>query len=418
MDDLISTLVLPTERPPVALDVKRALLTFDQVNLCAPDDREIVNPISFMTATMPIPLPFAFGTSGPVLPLGKLPGYDEAFAELLTESDFAVRQGSVVVRTSPELMTQGTVLGHVPNPEGWPSPNWVMGLFRTLVSQRDVLLSACKGLPSEEDLRRVDLDTLAPGGAALTQGFGGPPQIADLNDGSISTEIAGVVQRLAATRLGSTIKCVGLCENVGLYPWSGDTGLVALLEHFQRTSASSVSAALQQHSGRDDVQRAMRVERVIFSHDLPDAVLTDLSVKEVLALRTEAWGKEGRARSAFFATIRRLSSECPNDAEFDRAVSEAIDSYAVAKADLADEWIKLGAKVGLPFLAGAVTASGNILQSMLGMPGWSIALGVTAAGTTLSGVIDEVVTIFRQRRDLAAHAGKALVTPYAFALRK
>lgn len=417
MDDIIDTLILPTERPPVSVDIKRALLTFDQVNLCSPDDRELVNPVNFMTATMPIPLPFAFSVGSAVLPLGKFSRYDDVFAETLQECDAAVQQGSLVIRRSPELMTQGmTLLGSAPNPEGWAPANWVMGVFRSLVSQREVLLAACRGLPPESTLRRLDLDSLAPGGVALTQGFGGPPSVADFSDGSLSADLMAVVQRLAATRLGSMIKCVGLCENTGLHPWSNDTGMVSLLDYFQRAASSAVASALEGRSERDLVQRALRVERVIFAHELPDRVLSDLSVEDVLRLRTTAWGKNGKARTSFFAAIHRLADECPDDAEFDRAVGEAIASYTTARADLADEWKKLGAKVGIPALTGAVTASGNVIQNLLGMPGWSVALGVTAAGSALTGVIDEVVTIFRQRRELSSHPGKALVSPYAFAL--
>jgi hypothetical protein len=55
VDDLISTLLLPTERPPLAVDVKRALLTFDQVNLssaqrkdlAASPGKTLVTPYSF-----------------------------------------------------------------------------------------------------------------------------------------------------------------------------------------------------------------------------------------------------------------------------------------------------------------------------------------------------------------------------------
>jgi hypothetical protein len=418
VDDLISTLLLPTERPPIAVDVKRALLTFDQVNMSSADDRELIDPASFLAAISPIPMPIAFGGGeGPVLPLGKLPRYDEVFEQTLSECDAAVRQGSVVIRASPKIMTTGFMLGAIPNPEGWAPPQWVMNMFRLLVSQREVLLSACRGLPTEQHLRQLDLGALAPGGLALTSGFGGPPSVADVNDGSLHPDVALAVQRLAAARLGVAIKYVGLCEVTGLHPTSSDVGMVSLIEHFQKTSASSVASILETHSERDLVRRVMRVERIVFSHDLPDALLDGLSIEDVLKLRTAAWGRAASARTAFFAAVRRLADECPTDSEFDRAVRDSITSYSTERADLADEWKKLGVKVGVPVLTGALTASGNILQSILGIPSWSVAVVVTAAGAALTGVSDQLIDLFRQRKDLAASPGKALVTPYAFALR-
>lgn len=361
MDEVVSTLLIPTERPPLGIDLKRALLTFDQVHITACDDRELIDPVSFMTATMPLavpfPIPFAFGSGAPVLPLGKMPGYDEAFQKTLEESQIALREGSVVVRTSPPLINSGLVLFNTPKPDGWPPPDWVMRWFRPLVGDREVLLAACRGLPSEARLRQLDLSSLAPGGLALTQGFSGAPSIADMNDGSLTPEIAAAVQRLAATRLGVVIKSIGLCKNTGLHPSSGDEGIAALIEHLQKASASAVSSALEGHSELDLIRRAMRVERLVFAHQSPDLILSQLSVEEVLRLRTKAWGRAAQARTAFFSRIRRLAEECPDDDQFDRAVNEAIESFTSASADLADEWKKLGAKVGLPVLIGALTVS-------------------------------------------------------------
>ena len=417
MDEIISTLLVPTERPPLGLDIKRALLTFDQVNITAPDDRELIEPASFMSTLLPFPIPIAIGGDGPVLPLGKLPGYDEQFEGALRECDAAVRQGSVVVRGAPQLMKTGFAIGNFPNPEGWAPPQWVMGTFRSLVSRRDVLLAACKGLPSEARLRQLDLGSIAPGGLALQQGGGGPA-MADLNDGSLSPDIASAVQRMAATRVGTLIKCIGLCENAGLHPSSSDTGMVALLEHFQKASASALTLALEGHQDHDLVRRAMRVERVVFAHESPDSVLSTLSVDDVLRLRTKAWGRAASARTAFFANVRRLAEEAPDDKDFDGAVRKAIDEYNTDRRDLADEWKRLGGKVGVPVLLGALAAPGNVLQSALGMPTWGVVVGVIAAGTALTRAINEVVAIFRKRKDMSTGPGKALVMPYAFALRE
>lgn len=414
MDDLISGLLIPTERPPLALDVKRALLTFDQVNISAPDDRELINPVSFLMALSPIPLPIGIGAVDSVLPLGKLPHYDDVFEQTVEECDDAVRQGSLVVRASPQVANTGLFVGSVPNPDGWASPNWVMSTFLPLVTQRDVLTSVCRGLPSEDRLRRWDLAELAPGGAALTQGVGGPPQLPDLNDGGLNADVAAAVQRLAAARLGTIVKFVGFCENTGLHPIANDSGMTAALEHLQRASASSLASILDGRPEKDSVRLAMRVERIIFAHEVPDAVLSRLSVAEILRLRTRAWGRAGVARSAFFAAVRRLAEEHPSDEAFDAAVADAVNAYKAAGADLADEWKKLGIKLGLPLLGGV--AAGDVLQNLLGTPTWSLAIGIAALGSGIAGVADEVVGILRQRKEITAGPGKALLSPYAFAL--
>lgn len=48
MPDFLGALLIPTERPPVLLDVKRALLTFDHVRLPSPEDRESLIPANLV----------------------------------------------------------------------------------------------------------------------------------------------------------------------------------------------------------------------------------------------------------------------------------------------------------------------------------------------------------------------------------
>jgi hypothetical protein len=55
-----SGLLIPTERPPTDLDIKRALLVLDQVHVLSPSDREPVPPEHFghaSTAMLGIPMP-------------------------------------------------------------------------------------------------------------------------------------------------------------------------------------------------------------------------------------------------------------------------------------------------------------------------------------------------------------------------
>jgi hypothetical protein len=407
-------LLLPTERPPLALDVKRALLLFDQVHITNPDDRELVEPAAFTSTLTPIPMPVFFANDGPVLPLGKLPGYDAQFGVTLEDCDAAVLQGSLVVRPAPQLMTSGFGLGAPPTPQGWAPPGWVVGAFRSLVAQAETLRAACHGLPHEARLRQFDLDAIAPGGRALAQGMGGPPIVANINDGSLPPDIAVAVQKLAAARLGSAVKCIGLCQNLGLHPCSNDTGMAALLDLLQRSSQKALTSVLEGHGDDDLLRRAMRVERLAIGHELLDATLADLSIDDVLRLRTKAWGRAGQARTAFFAAVRRLSEEEESDEAFDSAVQKAIEEYRKATRDLQDEWKKLSYKAAI---ATGSAAAGGVVQSLLALP-WSLAIGIMGAGAALINGVPEIVSIMRKKKDLAGGAGKALVAPFAFALEK
>ncbi|WP_206526181.1 hypothetical protein, partial [Mesorhizobium sp. M7A.F.Ca.MR.148.00.0.0] len=95
---IYETLFSPTEYVPSSLELKRALLTFDRVLLFDPDDRDFFPPQAF---TIAMGMPPIFGMNiGPVKPLGKAPGYDDAFQRLLDEFSVAGRQGLVDVVSS------------------------------------------------------------------------------------------------------------------------------------------------------------------------------------------------------------------------------------------------------------------------------------------------------------------------------
>jgi hypothetical protein len=100
---IYETFISPTEAPNTARELKRALLTFDKVHIADPRDRDFFPPQAFAIA-MGMPPIFGFNM-GPVRPLGKIPGYDNAFDRLMDEIDIARRQGLVDVISSYDLKT-------------------------------------------------------------------------------------------------------------------------------------------------------------------------------------------------------------------------------------------------------------------------------------------------------------------------
>ena len=52
---MANAFLIPSEQPPSLLDIKRALLTYEQVHLPSPDDRELIPPISYYWAASNMP---------------------------------------------------------------------------------------------------------------------------------------------------------------------------------------------------------------------------------------------------------------------------------------------------------------------------------------------------------------------------
>src|SRR5437660_12569919 len=109
---IYETFIAPKERPNTALEIKRALLSFDKIYIADPNDRDLFPPQAFMTA---IGMPPLMGiNTGPVRPLGKVPGYDSAFDKLMSDIDIARRQGLIdVIASYDRSMSDRATIGAV-----------------------------------------------------------------------------------------------------------------------------------------------------------------------------------------------------------------------------------------------------------------------------------------------------------------
>src|SRR5690606_36377865 len=142
-------------------DIKRAILMFDRVHILDPGDRELIPRHLFTHAVFPIPLPF-FMDRGPVLPLGKLPGYDDAFQCTIDSCSDAVKDGVLSVHTAPPPSPGLSLLG-APAIEDRGDPRPVLALFRRMLSEQRFLAASARGLPSGTEIERLDPAEFAPG---------------------------------------------------------------------------------------------------------------------------------------------------------------------------------------------------------------------------------------------------------------
>jgi len=387
MERLLSALLVPTERPPLALDIKRALLLFDQVHVMSADDRELIPPEHLMGAALPIPVPVGI-SQGPALPLGKWDRYDEVFDSTLQECAAAIQSGDVVIRSTPKFF--GNFIGNPPLPDGWADPKRVFQVFRFLAADTSYLRSVCTGLPTLQEMLRCDVGRLAPDGIALRlTGNYGPPPPASLDD--VPSEFREFVTRLARARLGSVVKTLGICQRTGFHPFSTDAGVSSAMDTVQEKASQRLASALAGSAEADEIRRAKRVERIIFRQELGNT-LDKMSMSDVLKSRTMAWRKAAEARALFFKTIRKLSNEVESDHEFDRAVQKAIESYNKSAIDLATEWEKIKIKISVPVLLSGLSValeSTHLVDQLVGINSWDAVLHTAAIA---AGVRDHSLT--------------------------
>ena len=408
MTELLSSIIVPTESPPTDIDFKRALLLFDRVHVFDPTDRELFAPHLWMHALLPPGLPFpVFMNTGAVLPLGKVPRYDDLFARAIDECKEAVDAGLLVVEQPPEP-SPGIAIGNFPITPGRGAPGPILSVLRLLASSRDYLLDMARGM-SFTQIHELDPDQIAPAGQALA--INGPP-LAEINDGSIDAHHAEAVRRLAVARLGSLVKCADSAEMRGLHLYSTDKGVQAAISRM----ASGASQTLASLLGADErylVERASRVEHVLANMVMPDAILGAMSIRDILKARTRAWGAFSEKRGEFFRHVRQIAEECPSNAEFDARVTRELESYYQTASDLKSDSLSWRVRIGAT--ATASVGAGEVAEQIFGVESWAtmLAVAATLAGGAVAKEGPYLVKMWRSRRRNEIGAGRALAMPYS-----
>ena len=119
-----SCIIVPTETPYDYNTIKRALLTYDKVQLFSPNDRDFIPPKSYLNVfsqwsggvSFPVNIPV-----GSILPLGKVENYDYSFERLLDDFASAVKQGALEVLSTTGKQNDFTI-GFEALPEEHPNP--------------------------------------------------------------------------------------------------------------------------------------------------------------------------------------------------------------------------------------------------------------------------------------------------------
>jgi hypothetical protein len=165
----------------------------------------------------------------------------------------------------------------------------------------------------------------------------------------------------------------------GLIPHGIHKSHDAILRLFLRNSAKVI----------DDVAEAdpywnyrNRVLKLAHEEYIDFARLEQMSVEDVLTLRTATWGRQVQARDALFDATGQLARNSLEEKDFDKAVSEQIRNYRQLAAEVEDERtalrFKVHCEVGKTLLsaAGAGTAVGAVA---------TLGTGIGAASAIVAG---------------------------------
>lgn len=412
-------LVIPTESPYDLISLKRALLTYDKVFLFSPDDRDVIpsNIYVQLTTGMPIGMPM-----GPVRPLGKTNGYNEAFEKLLEELELAIKQGSLEVLNPPEEHKTLTI-GAAPLPHDTPPPDFVFRNYRNLISNPEFVSSISKGIDNNILTLSHNLEQLAPSGQedASFQLFVNEREIPQtyrkaLYDGFCSSEEERLIlTRICHARIGFLMKSIGYCESKKISAFTTDPGLAGTIQLLERNYQKIVTDA-QQEENIMLFNNLGKLENLVFTEYIEPQSLNDLTVEQILKIRTTSWGKANEGKSTLKSTLRDITLENKDSDSFIKTCKTEIDKYIKECGDYEHESHKLKIKLLCNFgaiLTGSATGV-PLLEQLIAAPSIGLMVGLGSAITFIYGEkrLPEILDLLKKQEELHELRGYSLFRPY------
>ncbi|MFK8328487.1 hypothetical protein M2D63_000515 [Pseudomonas sp. BJa5] len=349
---IYTALLAPHESPNSSLEIKRALLTYEKVLIIDPNDRDLIPSNSLASVLMGMPL---FGMSmGDVRPMGKVQDYDERFERVIDGASEAVKQGLIEVCSTYQPHKSGKVtIGGVPL-GGYPiDPSSVYWIYRAMASNQDFLASAVQDRADVQDLLSQSANISLPGSG--DRGINDLPELPLFDQYEESTI-------LARSRLAAFIKYAGYCEAKEIVPVFDSNiygGIASQL-------LSNASAALRIADEDGELIRAGRVLELCHDEFIDDAALQNISIREVIKLRTSAWGRQAKSREELFSSVFELANENSRSSNFETTARELISNYKKTSEDLSLERknLKFQIKCDLGKAALSLTGAEGIISQL------------------------------------------------------
>jgi hypothetical protein len=301
-------------------------------------------------------------STNPMRRIGKAPGYDDDFAAVVASAKAAIYQGSVsVVRTyqppAPELRIGMVDLG------GFPLElSVLLALFRVAAADPQFHAAAVQNDRwLFEAPERVWAVAEPRGNADGT--INNAPPLPDITFPIANEDLREPLSNVARARIGHTIKLTGFCMTRGLVPHGVHHWHDSILRTILHNSAKFIDQIAEVDPYWNYRNGALRL---VHDEYLDIARLDQMSVEDVLRLRSVAWGRQAEARDALFDAVGQIARGASQEADFDRAVVEQIRDYRQKAAEVEDEraalLFKVNCEIGKAVLggAGSLTAAGAI----------------------------------------------------------
>lgn len=366
---IANALLVPVESPPTLMEIKRTLLTYDNVYLFDPADRDMIPRHMFLNAYSGGLTPFAPDLPSPVRPMGKIKEYDDSFSSLFEAAQSATNSGHLQIYR-PDTSNDpkpGLAWFRDPVPYFYPGKYaFVTAHYRGLAYQREFLQLA---MPSRNSLHALisdsstDWESIAPGGlddtplAFESRGTNVKfyPDLASLYDGDCAIDLS--LNNLARNRLGSFTRAAMEAHESGLNVITSDRGIQRVLNKL--SSYVDFKDVAESSDRFEQLQLLNRVSRIVVSEYVDDDLINSKSFPEILKLRDRAWGKERENRIKLMGEIREMAATSSNEAGFEHQVRKALDKYIQANTPYLTSLKSNGMQVVISLIASTASGLGS-----------------------------------------------------------
>lgn len=407
----LNALLIPRERPPDLLEIKKALLSFERLFLFEADDREVIPPAALFLAASGGLMPIGVHVNA-VMPLGKAPGFTEEFEQVAAAIEFGKSEGVIVTITPPPDLTGRLYIGNVPLGPDTPNPTFVLSVLRHVATDQELLNDAVATAVPLAGLTSNDLDALAPNGSGHQEINTLPSPV--VYAGPVpSEELREVVTRLARARLGSIVRSLAVSHIKQLQPIADDPGIAAAVRRLTRNLQSAQELLEQGTEERLILDRLGRLHRIMLGETIAEERLRSMSLEDVLRLRTDAWGRSQEHRQRLLRDLRQIALEETTADRFERRCDEELRTYRNVRMQLGQEWANLRIKIECTIGATLAGAGSGVIQNVLGTG--SLETLLVVGGVLMrfgAAYIPEIRNRAQAERQFRSSVGYGLATPY------
>jgi hypothetical protein len=300
------------------------------------------------------------------------------FDQVMDACSQARKEGIINVFSSYEDMGGQIVLGAIPMGEYPLNPRAMLWIYRTMARDNNFLLTA---ISNDSDLLKQNEDWLAQISVAQCAADGGindDPGMPLIDGDMARPELREPMTLIARGRLACILKTVGYCAAKNLVPFFSRPFQHELTQRIV-ANATQVIDAVAEH----DPYWAHRSQVLRLAHDefLDEVALEELSVTDVIKLRSKIWGQQAEARDELMQSVAAISREVDAATDFEKACGDKIRAYKAKAGSLEKERqalrLKIKCDIGIG-VGGVGTAigAGSIAQ---------VQTAIGAATTLLAG---------------------------------